>query len=127
MSQHNEEMEPIIKNYTNVTDPPFEFDEKTHSRKATVAEKVGIEGRDDLYRMFNMGGLIRTIDAEIDLGGKEKLFELRDMVQLELQEYDNYLHDNYIVIQHPIRNLVGMSLGSLLHSVEYVKSKTLWY
>jgi hypothetical protein len=77
--------------------------------------------------MFNMGGLIRTIDAEIDLGGKEKLFELRDMVQLELQEYDNYLHDNYIVIQHPIRNLVGMSLGSLLHSAEYVKSKTLWY
>lgn len=123
----DEEMEPIIKNYTNVTDPPFEFDEKTHSRKATIAEKVGVEGRDDLYRMFNIGGLIRTLDAELELGGKEKLFDLRDMVQLELQEYDNYLHDNYIVLPHPIRNLVGMSLGSLLHSAEYVKSKKLWY
>ncbi|MBD3172166.1 hypothetical protein GF326_06810 [Candidatus Bathyarchaeota archaeon] len=40
----------------------------------------------------------------------------------KLLEYDNYLHDSYTVKAHPIRNLVGMSLGSILNSAEYAKS-----
>jgi hypothetical protein len=88
-----------------------------------VAEKIGIEGRDDLYRMFYLGGLIRAFDAELDAGGDESLAGVRDEVYGKLQEYDNYLHDNYTVIAHPIRNLVGMSLGSILHAAEYAKSK----
>jgi hypothetical protein len=119
----DEWMKPIIKRYTNVSNPPFTFDEKVHSKRATVAEKVGVEGRDDLYRMFYLGGLIRTFDAELEDGGGETLSGLRDEVYGKLQEYDNYLHDNYTVAAHPIRNLVGMSLGALLHSAVYAKGR----
>ena len=119
----DEWMEPIIERYTNVSNPPFTFDEKVHARKATVAEKVGVEGRDDLYRMFYLGGMIRTFDAELEAGGGEALSGLRDEVYGKLQEYDNYLHDNYTVVAHPIRNLVGMSLGALLHSAVYARSR----
>jgi len=119
----DEWMEPIIERYTNVSNPPFSFDEKVHARKATVAEKVGVEGRDDFYRMFYLGGLIRTFDAELEVGGGETLSGLRDEVYGKLQEYDNYLHDNYTVAAHPIRNLVGMGLGALLHSAVYAKGR----
>jgi len=119
----DEWMEPIIERYTNVSNPPFTFDEKVHARKATVAEKVGVEGRDDLYRMFYLGGMIRTFDAELEAGGNEALSGLRDEVYGKLQDYDNYLHDNYTVVAHPIRNLVGMSLGALLHSAVYARGR----
>ena len=58
--------------------------------------------------------------AELEAGG-EALSGLRDEVYSKLQEYDNYLHDNYTVVAHPIRNLVGMSLGALLHSTVHAK------
>jgi hypothetical protein len=116
-------MKPIIEKYTNVTNPPFSFPDKVKNKKATIAEKIGVEGRDDLYRMFYLGGMIRTFEAELEAGGSEKLDELSKSVMAKLQEYDNYLHDNYTVINHPIRNLVGMSLGSILYSAEYAKSK----
>jgi len=76
----NEHMETIIERYTNVSNPPFTFDEKVHAKKATVAEKVCVEGRDDLYRMFYLGGLIRTFDVELEAGGSEALSGLRDEV-----------------------------------------------
>jgi hypothetical protein len=123
----DEWMEPIENKYTNVTDPPFTFDTKTRSRKATVAEKVGIEGREDLYRMFYTGGMIRALAAERVEGGSEKLVGIIENVQGKLEEYDRYLHGKYKVLAHPIRNLVGMSLGSLIHSAIYVKSKRPWY
>ncbi len=69
----DEWMAPIISAYTNVTDPPFSFNEKIQAKKATVAEKIGVEGHDDLYRMFYLGGLIRTFEAELEAGGSEKL------------------------------------------------------
>jgi|GEM_PF-960054 hypothetical protein len=116
-------MAPIISAYTNVTDPAFSYDEKTRGKKATVAEKVGVEGHDDLYRMFYLGAMIRTLEAELEAGGSEKLDGLNKEVMGTLQEYDNYLHDNYTILAHPIRNLVGMSLGSILHSAEYAKTK----
>ena len=73
--------------------------------------------------MFYLGGMIRTFEEELILGGSEKLDELSKMVMGKLLEYDNYLHDNYTVLAHPIRNLVGMSLGSILYSAEYAKTK----
>ena len=123
----DEWMQPIARRYTNVSNPPFTFDEKTHARTATVAEKVGVEGRDSLYRMFYMGGLIRTLDAEVETGGNEGLTAIRERVRGRLQEYDEFLHGEYDVVAHPIKNLVGMSLGSLLHSAMYARSKELWY
>jgi hypothetical protein len=119
----NEWMAPIINKYTNVTNPPFSYNKKVHEKKATMAEKIGVEGRDDLYRMFYLGGLIRTFEAELEVGGSEILEALSNEVMGKLQDYDNYLHDNYTVVAHPIRNLVGMSLGSILHSAEYAKTK----
>jgi hypothetical protein len=119
----DEWMAPLISAYTNVTDPAFSFNEKIRSKKATVAEKIGVEGHDDLYRMFYLGGLIETLEAELEAGGSEKLDGLCKEVMGRLQDYDNYLHDNYTILAHPIRNLVGMSLGSILHSAEYAKTK----
>jgi hypothetical protein len=119
----DEWMAPIINTYTNVTNPPFNFNKKINKKKATMAEKIGVEGRDDLYSMFYLGGLIRTFEKELRGGGSEKLDALSKEVMEKLQDYDNYLHDHYTVIAHPIRNLVGMSLGSILHSAEYAKSK----
>ncbi len=115
-------MKPIIERYTNVTNPPFSFPEKIKKKQATVAEKIGVEGRDDLYRMFYLGGLIRTFEAELEVGGSEKLDALSKRVMGKLLEYDNYLHDMYTVKAYPIRNLVGVSLGSILNSAEYAKS-----
>jgi hypothetical protein len=123
----DEHMEPISRRFTNVSNPPFSFNEKTHARPATVAEKIGIEGRDDLYRMFYLGGLIRAFDAELEAGGDESLAGVRDEVYGKLQDYDNYLHDNYTVVAHPIRNLVGVSLGAILHSAMYARRGALWY
>jgi hypothetical protein len=118
----DEWMKPIIKKYTNVSNPPFTFNEKIHARKATVAEKIGIEGRDDLYRMFYLGGLIRTLDVEINKEENDELENLKSEIYEKLQKYDKYLHKNYTVKTHPIKNLVGMSLGSLLYSAQYAKT-----
>ena len=116
-------MKPIVEKYTNVTNPPFSFPEKITKKKATMAEVVGVEGREDLYRMFYLGGMIRTFEEELKFSGSEELDELSKMVMGKLLEYDNYLHDNYTVLAHPIRNLVGMSLGSILYSAEYAKTR----
>ena len=121
----NEWMGPIIKKYTNVSNPPFSFDEKLHSQIITIAEKIGIEGRADLYRLFYLGGLIRTFDAELSQGGDERISTLRESVMNKLNEYDSYLQNNYRVVAHPIRNLVGMSLGSILYAALYAQTRQL--
>ena len=77
--------------------------------------------------MFYMGGLIRTLDAELEVGGNQRLTGIRERVWERLQKYSDYLSREYNVVAHPIRNLVGMSLGSLLHSAMYARSKELWY
>ena len=119
----DEWMQPIVKKYTNVSNPPFTFNPKVHARKATVAEKIGIEGRDDLYRMFYLGGMIRTFDAELENGGIEKIAGLRADVMGKIEEYYKHLNENYDVTPHPIRNLVGMGIGSILHSAKYAKTR----
>jgi hypothetical protein len=112
---------PLIQKYTNVSNPPFRFSEEFMERKATVAQKIGIEGHDDLYRMFYLGGLIRTFDLEVEKSGNNKIKALREEAYTKLVEWDKFLHENYEIVHHPIKNLVGMSIGALLSSAEYAK------
>ena len=87
-----ENMAPLINKYTNVSNPPFIFNSKVHARKATMAEKIGIEGREDLYIMFDLGGLIRTIDAELKSSRGSMLEKIREETLVKLKEYDRHLH-----------------------------------
>ena len=41
----------------------------------------------------------------------------------KIEEYYEFLNVDYDVVVHPIRNRVGMSLGSLLHSALYAKTR----
>jgi len=115
-------MEPLIKKYTNVSNPPYKFDARVHARKATIAEKIGIEGHDDIYRMFRLGGLRRALEEEYKATGHSEVEALRDEAHTKLQEYDAYLHEKYEVVNHPIRNLVALSTGCLMHSALYAKT-----
>ncbi len=112
---------PLIHKYTNVSNPPLRFSEDFLKRKATVAQKIGIEGHDDLYRMFYLGGLVRTFDLEYKKGGNNNIKALREEAHAKLVEWNKFLHENYDVVHHPIKNLVGMSIGALLSSAEYAK------
>ena len=115
----DEWMEPIVKRFTNVTNPPFKFDENVHARRATVAEKIGMEGHADLYRMFYLGGMIRAFKHLLDIKGNSTIENAKDEVMTKIKEYDDFMNRNYDVKAHPIRNLVGVSLGSILHSAMY--------
>jgi hypothetical protein len=72
--------------------------------------------------MFRLGGLRRALDEEFKAAGSSEVEALRDEAHAMLLEYDTFLHDNYEVLNHPIRNLVGMSTGCLLHSALYAKT-----
>ncbi len=113
---------PLLHEYTNVSNPPMRFSEDFLNRKATVAQKIGIEGHDDLYRMFYLGGLVRTLDAEYEKSGNDTIKALRGEAYAKLVEWDGFLHERYEVVHHPIRNLVGMSIGALLASADYAKT-----
>ncbi len=117
-----ENIKPLIEKYTNVSNPPFKFNPKVHARKATVAEKIGIEGHDDLYRMFNLGGMYKMFDEEAKASGNEKAEELKQRAYDKLINYDKFLHKNYEIVNTPIHNLVGMSIGALLHASQYTKN-----
>jgi len=116
-----EDIDPLIRKYTNVSNPPFRFSDDYLKRKATIAQKIGIEGHDDLYRMFWLGGLVRTFDLEYEKSENNNIKALREEAYTKLAEWDKFLHENYEVIHHPIRDLVGMSIGALLSSAEYAK------
>ncbi len=115
-------IQPLLAKYTNVSNPPFDFDPDVHGRKISVAEKVGIEGHNDLCRMFPLGGMYRMLDDEFRATGSDIVEKLRDNVRRQLLEYDRFLHDNYEVVNTPIKNLVGMGIGALLHSAQYTKA-----
>jgi hypothetical protein len=117
-----ENIEPMIAKYTNVSNPPFKFNPMVHARKATIAEKIGIEGHDDIYRMFNLGGMYKMLDEEYKATGNDKIGRLQDETKEKLIEWDKFLHENYTIENTPIRNLVGMSIGALLHAAEYTKT-----
>ena len=115
-------IEPLIAQYTNVSNPPFEPDPKHYGRKITVAEKIGIEAHDDLYRMFSLGGMYRMLEEEYRATASGAIEHLRAEVHQQLLEYDCFLHENYDVVNTPINNLVGMGIGTLLHAAQYTKS-----
>jgi len=117
-----ENVEPLIAKYTNVSNPPFKLNPKVHARKATVAEKIGIMGHDDLYRMFNIGGMYKMLDEEAKASGSEKAEELKERTHAKLVEYNKFLHENYEIVNTPIHNLVGMSIGALLATSQYTKT-----
>jgi hypothetical protein len=116
-----ENVEPLIEKYTNVSNPPFKFNPRVHARKATVAEKVGIMGHDDLYRMFNIGGLYKTLEEEAKATGSDKALELQQRAKDKLEEYYKFLNENYTIVNTPIHNLVGMSIGALLAASQYTR------
>jgi hypothetical protein len=119
--------EPIIKSYTIISDPNPKFSEDVLTRTATIAEKIGMEGRRDLYRMFILGGLLRALDQRRNERDQPELKSAKEEVERKIREYDNFFHEHYEVVAYPIRSLVGLSLGAILHATEFVKSRILWY
>jgi len=117
-----EKMGARLAKHTNVSDPPFQFERQLRARKITVAEKVGIEGHDDIYRMFELGGMYKMLDEEYKAAANSEIQRLRDAVHGQLLGYDRFLHKNYEVVHTPIGNLVGMGIGALLESAQYAKS-----
>ncbi len=116
-------MEPLVKKYTNVSNPTLRFDASVHRRKATVAEKVAIEGREVSFRMTHIGGLLRVLDSELAQNGNETLEKLRATVFEKLLSYDQRLHEDFKVTINPIRNNVGVCISSLLYSALYAKGR----
>ncbi len=92
-----------------------------------LAEKIGMEGRPDLYRMFILGGLLRALDHQRHEKDHPILRSARKEVERKIKDYDTFLHEHYNVVAYPIRNLAGLCLGAILHAAEYVKSRVLWY
>jgi len=121
-AMYREMMAPLISRATNVSNPPHRFAEEVHGRKATVAEKVAVEGREVSYRMTHLGGMVRVLDAELEQGAGE-VEGLRDEVYDKLTEYDKILHENFNVTLNPIKDNVGMSISALIRSAEYAKRR----
>ena len=119
----DEMIQPIINKYTNVSNPTLSFDEKVHNRKATVAEKVAVEGRELSFRMTHLGGLVRFLEAEFEQSGNDAIGNLRDETFDKLCEYDRLLHKNYDVTNNPIENNVGMGISSIIYSAVYAKRR----
>jgi hypothetical protein len=115
---YREMMEPLITMVTNVSNPALRFNESTYNRKATIAEKVAIEGREVSFRMTHLGGMVRVLDHELNNGVGE-VETLRDEVYSKLIYYDQYLHDNFNVTQNLIKNNVAVSISSIIHSAIY--------
>lgn len=97
------------------------------NQPVTRAGKINTEGRADVYRLFTLGGIIRMLDYELSKeSGKAELEALKDETLDKLQEWSTFNNKKYDCKAHPIRNLIRMNLGSILHSAEYVKWKRKW-
>jgi hypothetical protein len=118
-----EMMKPLQIRYTNVSNPPLSFNENVHTRNATVAEKIAVEGRELSFRMTHLGGLKRVFDKELKHNSNSKIEKLRDEVQDKLIEYDRRLHADYDVTINPIRNNVGACISAILNSAIYAKNR----
>jgi len=116
-------MEPLISKATNVSNPVLRFDDGVHNRKATVAEKVAGEGREVSFRMTHLGGMTRVLDYQLEQGGDPTIERLQSELHDKLTWYDRYLHENFKVTANPIRDNVGMSLRSLVHSAIYARER----
>jgi hypothetical protein len=124
-----EHIDGIRNPVTVVSDPSPVISKNRLKQLATVAEKVGMEGRADVYRIFYLGGLIRMLDHEIShgSGSKGKLQEHKEQASGKLEEWNAIIGEKYDVKAWPIRDLLGMNLGSILHSALYAKWKNMWY
>jgi hypothetical protein len=114
-------MEPLITKATNVSNPTLRFNDTVHQRKATLAEKVAIEGREVSYRMTHLGALKRVFDAEQNKN--EVLETLHDEVYAKIMDYDKTLNENYKVVSNPIRNNVGTCISAIIQSAIYAKNR----
>ena len=119
---YQEMLAPLISKVTNVSNPLLSFNKSVHKRKATVAEKVAVEGREVSFRMTHLGGMVKVLDHELEFGNGD-VGELRERVYSKLTYYDEYLNDNFDVTLNPIKNNVGMSISSIIHSMIYAKSR----
>jgi len=118
-------MEGIRRPTINISDPEPEIGKNQLQRPATIAERYETEGRADIYRLFNLGGMIRMFDLQLSKGGEGRLTieSCRTDAMNKLNEWNAALEKKYNCEAHPIRNLVGASLGGILASAEYVKWK----
>jgi hypothetical protein len=125
-----EMIRPLIREIrsptVNVSDPDPDLSKQRIDRPATIAEKVEIEGRADVYRLFNLGAMIRLLDDQLaqSATGKSTLESCRAETVSKLEAWGKELDRKYECSHHPIRNLVGVCLGSILYSMEYVKWNT---
>jgi len=95
----------MYKRATSSEDPTFD-------ELATVKEKIQLEGREEVYRMFFVGNLIRALECEIEQGGPgvSKLEGLRDEAMKKLTEWNKEVENKYDVRAVPIKNLVSLIL-----------------
>jgi hypothetical protein len=118
---------PIMKEIrtptVNVLDPDPELNKEKLQRPATIAEKCETEGRAEIYRLFNLGAMIRMLDYQLSKGGQGEsaLRTSKTDAMSKLDEWNLALEKKYKCEHQPIRNLVGACLGSVLGSAEYVK------
>jgi hypothetical protein len=110
----------------NVSDPDPDLSNQRIDRPATIAEKVEIEGRADVYRLFNLGAIVRLIDDQLaqSATGKSTLELCRTEAVSKLEAWGKELDRKYECRHHPIRSLVGVCLESILYFMEYVKWNT---
>jgi len=118
-------MQEIRRPTVNVLDPDPELSKDKLQGPATIAEKCETEGRADVYRLFNIGAMIRVFDYQLSKGGDGKSIvqSCRTDAMNMLDEWNRALEKKYACVPHPIRNLVGACLGGVLASAEYVKWK----
>ena len=116
-------MQEIRRPTVNVLDPDPELSKEKLQRPATIAEKCETEGRADVYRLFNLGAMIRMLDYQLSKGGggESILQACRTDAMNRLDEWNGALEKKYKCEPHPIRNLIGACLGSVLASAEYVR------
>jgi hypothetical protein len=109
-------MKEIRSPTVNVLDPETQFSEKQLNRPATIAEKIATEGRSEIYRMYNHE-LLKS-------PGNSVLDSCRVDAEKRLEQYNSIVQEKYDVKAFQIRDLIGVCLGSLLYSAEYVRWKT---
>jgi len=117
----------VRKNVVHVGDPQPVLTKKQLERSATIAEKIESEGRADLYRMFNLGAMIRMFDYELARKGREATLEsCKAQAESKLKEWNEFFEKKYDCKAYPIRDLIRINLGTILYSVEYAKWRKTW-
>ena len=126
MVQHHVSELRSNKINTYVLDP--ELGKEQLERRATLGDKIATEGRADVYRLFNLGGMIRMFDDQLAKQAQDRstLESYRSEAAEKLEEWNRTVGEKYDLKCYPIRDLVSVGLGSILYSAEYVKRKRKW-